>query len=219
VVKLVAGARPRLSDPRTVLATYDARAVVVWQAHGAEVAEEAVRLGRFGGRLWRFDRMTRFRTSLPSLLARNGWATRPGRERILAVYVARDGFDALLRQAVHAAFEPAIYPSRMGWSLAVRFANVTVAWHPDVDPAGNELPRETLRVGVRDGALRSFTDQWVVGVEDFTDWVVAHRGCPRPDLAVPELREYPMDRGLHDRLAGRGGVRSEASSPVDPTER
>ena len=157
MVRCVPAAAGAVRDRRTVLATFDDDRVLVWQAHCCPVAEEALRLGRFGGRIWRYDRVTRFRLSLPSLLTRNGWASRAGRERILAVWLKRLAFDAILRQAVHAAFEPAVYPTEMGWRLAVRYANVSLAWHPDVDPAGNELSRVTVRIGLRDGALRAVT--------------------------------------------------------------
>lgn len=92
--------QPCPCERRVVHATFDRSVVVVWQAHSHEVADCALRAGRFGGRAWRTDRVTRFRLSLPSLLARNGWATRAGRERILAVKIQREGFDAMVRQAV-----------------------------------------------------------------------------------------------------------------------
>jgi hypothetical protein len=209
VVRFVRAPAPPIAMPRTVCATFDAERVVVWQAHGTDVADAAVRQGRFGGRAWRTDRVTRFRLSLPSLLARNGWGTRPGRERILAVWLAREGFDAILRQAVHAAFEPGIYASRMGWQLATRFANAIVAWHPDVDPSGAPLARETVRVGLRDAALRDFTERWVLGVEDHTEWVVASRVHPTPELPVPELRVYPLSDDDARKLAGTSEGRAD----------
>ncbi|MEQ1500635.1 MAG: DUF4291 family protein [Myxococcota bacterium] len=191
-------------DRRTVLATYDDDAVIVWQAHSDAVADAALRDGGFGGRSWRTDRTTRFRLSLPSLLARNGWATRPGRERILAVRLCRVGFDAVLRQAVHAAMEPGVYPCRNAWHLATRYGQVTLAWHPDVDPTGAELDHETLRVGVRDGVLARFARDWVVGVEDWTPWVVANRTQVSASLPVPAVAPYPLVTSERDRLAGRG---------------
>lgn len=202
---VTAQAGPGDAHPRALLATFDDATVTVWQAHSHSVADEAVRTNGFGGSSWRTDRMTRFRLSLPSLLYRNGWATRKDRERILAVRVARSGFDALLRQAVHAAMEADCYATRAAWALATRFANVTLAWHPDVDPSGRALPRETVRIGVRDAALVRFTREWVVAVEDWTDWVVAHRGKVTDDLPVPAVDAYPLPERDRLRIAGRKG--------------
>lgn len=184
---------------RRVRAAFDERRVVVWQAHTDEIADYALANGRFGGAAWRRDRVTRFRLSLGSLLGRTEWAKRPGRERVLAVSLAREGFEALLRQSAHAEFEPGLYASRAAWRLATRYAPVSVAWHPDVDEHGRDLPTETLRIGVRDAALRRFTEEYVVGVEDWTPWVGRHRADGGP---LPTLVEYPLAAPQLRILAG-----------------
>jgi hypothetical protein len=193
----------RSTDPRAVRATFDERTVLVWQAHTPEVAAAAVADGRYGPRICWSERSTRFRLSLPALLDRNGWGTAPGRECILGVRVLREGFDALLRQAVHDAMEPELYPSRNAWHLARRYANVCIAWHADVDPAGNALEWETLRVEVRDHALKRFVREWVVGIEDWTPWVRANRPLVERSLPVPAIAPYPLPEADRLRLAGR----------------
>lgn len=180
-------------DGRRLLATYDDETVLAWQAHRPDVADAALRDQRFGGGSWRTDRVTRMRLSLPSLLARCAWGTRGGRERILAVRLAREGFDAMLRQAVPAEFDPAVYASKAAFHLATRFANVSVAWHPDCAPDGATLGRLTPRFGLRDHALRAFTERWVLGVEDWTAWVAERRGASG-DLPVPVLAPYAAER-------------------------
>lgn len=177
--------------PGTILATYTDASVVVWQAHGDAVADHALATGRFGGPAWRDDRVTRFRLSLPSLLCRCEWASRPGRERILAVHLRRSSFDELLRRAIPAEFDPAAYASTASWRLATRFATATVSWHPDCSLQGEHVPWQTPRFGVRDQALQAFATEWVVGIEDATDWVRAHRDAA-PGLA-PVVRPYPRE--------------------------
>ncbi len=157
--------------PRTLLATWDADTVVVWQAHGTEVAERAVATGRFDGPAWRHDRTTRMRVSLPSLAWRTAYGQRAGRERLLAVRLRRAGFDELLRRAVEAEDDRAVYPSTATWRLAMRYASATVSWHPDRGPDGAELPWQTPRFGLRGALLDAFSREWVVGVEDHTGWL------------------------------------------------
>lgn len=180
---------------RTLRATFDDHQVIVWQAHRAEIAAHAVATGRLGGPGWRLDRVSRFRLSLPSVLARSEWGQRPGREHILAVALSRAGFDALMNQAVLAAFETPIYPTRMAWALATRYANVTVDWHPDVDYSGREQAWQIARISVRDRALRTFTDS-VVGVEDWSPRLAD------PDrLALSPAIEYPLSAEQRRLLA------------------
>ncbi len=191
---------------RAVAASYDDDSVVLWSAHTSPVADATLAQGAFGGPDWRLNRVTRVRTSLPSLLARCDWGRRVGRERVLAVRVARPGFDAMLRQAVHAEFDPSIYRSRASWRLASRYAAVWVSWHPDLAHTGEALDRQTLRIGLRGEALRRFSTEWMVGVEDWTEWVQAHRDGPDPATPVPVQRPYPVASDLERRLAG--GVES-----------
>lgn len=192
---------PRAGRP--LLATWDETSVVVWQAHRPEVADELLARGRPGGTSWRTDRVTRMRTSLPSLLGRCDWCRRPGRERLLALRLSRDGFDAMLRQAVHGEFEPANYATRGAWQLATRYGAVTLTWHPDRDALGRELPRQAPRIAVRDDALRRLTTDWVLALEDWTPWVQRARAAGDPELPLPVLRPYPAPEALVDRLAGR----------------
>jgi hypothetical protein len=187
---------------RHVLATFGDDTVVVWQAHGHAVADWALEHGRFGGEGWKLDRVTRMRTSLPSLLERCEWGQRPGRERVLAVHLTRAGFDAMLHQAVHAEYEPAVYPTRRSWHLATRYALVSVAWFPDLDARGRGLQRQTMRIGLRGLALRTWSEQWVVGVEDWTDTVRGWRATPSADTPVPVVRTYPVDDATRRRLIG-----------------
>ncbi len=183
--------------PRTLLATYTDREVVVWQAHRAEVAERAVATGTFDGPSWRTDRTTRLRVSLPSLLWRCAWATRPGRERILAVRLRRTAFDELLLRAVPGDNDPSVYASAGAWRLATRFATALVSWHPDRDVRGEPQPWDTARFGLREALLHAFSREWVLGVEDVTPWVVAHRGDPH--APVPVVRPYPIPGGVDVR--------------------
>jgi Domain of unknown function (DUF4291) len=187
---------------RSLLATFDAERVIVWQAHSEAVAAYAVSHGRFGGPDWRAGRQTRFRFSLPSVLARTEWGTRPGRERILAVWVTRSGVETLLNQAVHAEADPAVYTTPMAWRLATRYANVSVSWHVDVDLLGAALPRETPRLGVRDLALRQLAEEFTVGIDDWTEWVRTHRQRPEAAVGLPPLERLPLAPDLAARLAG-----------------
>ena len=188
---------------RQVLATYDDDSVVVWQAHCPEVARPALDSGHLGGPAWSTDRLSRLRLSLPSLLDRCDWGRRVGRERILAISLKRTGFEAMLRQAAHAAFEPAIYASTASWRLATRYTNVVIDWFPDRDTTGAELARETPRLGLRHDALGRFASEWVLAIEDWTEWVVEHRQSRGSDLGVPVVRPYLLSPSDLDRLAGR----------------
>ena len=183
-------------------AHFDDARVLLWQAHGAEVARHALAHGSFGGPQWRLGHITRVRTSLPSVLARSAWARKPGREHILGIWMARTAFDALLRQAVPADFEEGgLYASRSSWRLATRFAQVTASWHPQLDAFGEPTGGQAVRLGVREHALRTFASDQVLAIEDWTDRVLQAETAPG-SLQVPGEAVYPMSGAQAKLLAG-----------------
>lgn len=179
----------------------DGDAVLVWQAHSVAVGQAAIASGIVGGSTWSLRRTTRLRLSLPSLLARCGWARRPGRECVLGVWLRREAFDRYLCQAVLDERNEALYGTITGHRLATRWAQVVVSWHPDVDLSGRVLERETVRMGLRESALAAFLGGDVLRVEDWTGRVVAARDGGAA-LDIPEPVVYPLDDEATLRLTG-----------------
>jgi hypothetical protein len=73
---------------REVRAVYDDRAITVYQAYGAAIADSALEAGRFVAPFKR-ERMTWIKPSFLWMMYRCGWATKPGQERVLAVSISR----------------------------------------------------------------------------------------------------------------------------------
>lgn len=183
---------------RSVRAFHDDGRVLVWQAHRHDIADAVLRSGRLGGEVWSLRRHTIGRLSLGSLLARSAWGRRPGRERILGLWLPRSTFDALLGLAVHRVHDPSVYASVRQWRLALRWAQVSIEWHPDVDLEGVPNAAATPRLGFRQAALEAFTRE----AHDPFDLT--------PDLGRPEVlagyapADYPLGPELAARLAGGG---------------
>ena len=75
---------------RHILAQYDAESVVVYQAYRDDIADWAVQHQAFGGP-WSFTRMSWIKPNFLWMMYRSGWATKPGQERVLAVWLDREG--------------------------------------------------------------------------------------------------------------------------------
>src|SRR5258706_8418755 len=82
------------SDGRVILAQYDDTAVVVYQAFSAKVAKYAVDKQHFGGG-FSMDRMSWIKTNFMWMMNRSDWGTAEGQERVLAIWLKRDVFDAI----------------------------------------------------------------------------------------------------------------------------
>ena len=73
-----------------IRAAYTGTAVTVYQAYPPEIADAALRAGRFVPPFKR-ERMTWIKPSFRWMMYRCGWALKPGQERVLAVDISRAG--------------------------------------------------------------------------------------------------------------------------------
>jgi len=160
---------------RHILAQHDDEHVVVYQAYRPAIAEHVVRHQRFGGP-WSLDRMTWIKPNFLWMMYRCGWATKPGQEHVLAVWLPRAVFeDEILARAVHSSYVAEIHGSRAEWQATVKRSDVRLQWDPDHGPRGNPLERRAIQLGLRGAATRAFASEWVRHIEDVTALVREQR--------------------------------------------
>lgn len=174
---------------RHILAQFDEHAIVVYQAYRPAIGHWAAEHGRFGGE-FRLNRMSWIKTSFLWMIYRSGWATKPGQEVILAVWLRRAGFEAILAEAVPAVFDPALYREPAEWARAVARSTVRLQWDPDRTPGGGCLGR-------RAGQPKVGTSAWAA----------------RPDATPVRGRVDPGYR-RHHQLRARAGDARQASGVV-----
>jgi hypothetical protein len=179
-----------------VRADFDARTVVMYQAFPPAIADAALRAGRFTAP-FSFNRMTWIKPSFLWLMHRSNWARKPGQERILAVRITREGWEAALAHAVPTTGDPA----------ALAAAAVHVQWDPERSVRGAALNHYSIQVGVGRHLIRTFADEWVVGLTDLTPQVrkaaelVRGGGAARAQRMLPPERVYPLDPELARRIS------------------
>ncbi|MEU2389358.1 DUF4291 domain-containing protein [Streptomyces sp. NPDC007369] len=178
-----------------IRARHDERTITVYQAYGPAIAEPALRAGRFVPP-FSFGRMTWIKPSFLWLMHRSNWAAKPGQERVLAVRITREGWEEALARAVPTTADPA----------DVDRAAVHVQWDPERSLRGAALNHYSIQVGIGRGLIRTFAQEWVVGLDDLTPQVRkaaalvrAGRGDRAQRLLPPE-RPYPLPADLARRI-------------------
>ncbi|MEI5101809.1 DUF4291 domain-containing protein [Streptomyces sp. PmtG] len=185
--------------PYEIRADYDARSIVVYQAYSPAIADPALRAGRFVAP-FSFHRMTWIKPSFLWLMHRSNWARKSGQERVLAVRVSREGWEEALSQAVLTTADPA----------AVAQAPVHVQWDPERSSRGAALNHYSIQVGISRHLIRTFTDDWIVGITDLTPQVrkaaalMQSGHAAKAQRLFPAERAYPLPRALENRLSPRG---------------
>jgi hypothetical protein len=183
------------SSGRHVLAQFDDDALIVYQAYRPSIADHAVANQRFGGE-WSFERMSWIKPNFMWMMYRCGWAQKPGQERVLAIRLAREGFDAMLAEAVHSTYVAEVYGDPQTWKQRVKRSAVRLQWDPDHDPHGHKVERRAIQLGLRGAMLREFAGAWCLGIQDVTELVReqhAHVREHRLDrLETPREQVYPV---------------------------
>ena len=180
---------------RHILAQYDNNSVVVYQAYRPAIGDFASTYGYFGGE-FSFSRMSWIKPNFLWMMYRSGWGTKPGQEVILAIWLKRSAFDAILSAAVCSQFLPGLYPTKQAWQKAVKNSSVRLQWDPDRTPRGGKLQRRAIQLGLRDNILAQYAKNWIVHIEDISDFVRQQYQYVKANdwnnLLIPEESVYPV---------------------------
>lgn len=189
---------------RHIMAQSDADAVVVYQAYRPEIGHYTAQHGRFGGG-WSLDRMSWIKPNFLWMMYRCGWATKDGQEVVLALWLRRSGFEQILASAVASSHDPRVHATAAEWKRAGNRTDVRLQWDPDHAPGGAPEQRRAIQLGLRGEALRRFSSEWLLHVEDITPIVAAmrpHARHPFNNLVTPEEHTYPVTDPATARALG-----------------
>ncbi|MFD8393850.1 DUF4291 domain-containing protein [Streptomyces sp. NPDC059680] len=152
---------------RRIRALYTASTITVYQAYAPEIGLPAVRHGRFPAG-WKRDRMTWIKPSFLWMMYRCGWGTKPGQETVLAVEIARDGFEWALRNACLSSYDRGLHPDRSTWQRRLKRSPARVQWDPERDLHLRPLPYRSLQLGLSGEAVERYADEWTISIRDVT---------------------------------------------------
>ncbi len=180
---------------RHILAQFDNTAVVVYQAYRPTIGHFAASHGYFGGE-FNLSRMSWIKPNFLWMMYRSGWGTKPGQEVVLAIWLKRTAFDAILAEAVHSTYIEAVYGSQQQWKQAGENPSVRLQWDPDHDPSGAPFERRAIQLGLRGEVLAHYVREWIIEIEDISAFVREQREqaqlSPYAQLVTPRERLYPV---------------------------
>ena len=155
---------------REIRAVYSQETIRVYQAYSHSIADEAVRLGTFGQR-FKMERMTWIKPSFLWMMYRCGWGEKENQERILAIDIKRSAFDYIVQNAVVSAYKEDMGISYAEWKEQIQASDIRCQWDPERDIFGNPLEYRSIQLGLRGKAVYSYVNDWIVGLEDITEYV------------------------------------------------
>ncbi|MEU3653191.1 DUF4291 domain-containing protein [Streptomyces sp. NPDC032161] len=177
-----------------IRALYTDTTITVYQAYAPFIGQPAARDGRFP-EAWKRDRMTWIKPSFLWMMYRCGWAMKEGQETVLAVEIAREGFDWALAHSELSHYVRGVHADRAAWQDSLRRSPARVQWDPERDLRLDRLPYRSLQLGLSGEASRRYADEWTVSIRDVTPLarrIHEHVTAGRLDEATQLLpRELP----------------------------
>ncbi|HET9110198.1 MAG TPA: DUF4291 domain-containing protein [Ktedonobacterales bacterium] len=178
---------------RAIRADYDERSLIVYQAYHPEIADAALRAGRFV-EPFSLNRMTWIKPSFLWMMERCGWASKPGQERVLAIRISRAGWEEALSQAILTAFEPALYGDFDVWRSSLERAPARVQWDPERDLRGRAQERRAIQVGISRDLIARYVNEWTLEIRDATPLVRSLRRLLDDGRATDAQARLPRER-------------------------
>ena len=180
-------------EERNIYAIYDDKTIRVYQAYNNEIADEALKLGKFGSK-FSLTRMTWIKPSFLWMMYRSGWASKQGQERILAIDLKRGEFDEIVRNAVLSSFREVSDLSKEEWKEKLENSEVRCQWDPDRDIYGNPIGRRVIQLGIKGETVRKYINDWIVNITDITDKVIGMRNNIQnrtfSESVLPQEKKY-----------------------------
>jgi hypothetical protein len=189
---------------KDIYAIFDKTKIRVYQAYNNSIADEAVKLNKFG-ESFNLNRMTWIKPSFLWMMYRSNWGLKRNQERILAVDILRTGFDDYLSKAILTTDESVQFLSHTDWEKAFRSSDVYCQWDPDRDIWGNAIGRSAIQIGIRGQAATNFIEKWICQLTDITSevnkWRNQIKNGGSKKCVLPKERLYPVpDNNIRKRL-------------------
>ncbi len=194
-----------MTPRRQIRADFDRQTLTIYQAYPDAIADPSLKAGRLVPP-FSFRRMTWIKPSFLWLMGRSNWGKKRGQERTLAIRITREGWLTALREGVLTSYEPGVHRSFGRWEDAFEAAKVHVQWDPERSLRGAGLAHDSIQVGISRHRIRTFVEEWIVGIEDLTptvDKIRRLRDAGRVSAArrlLPPEKVFPVSEAIMDRL-------------------
>lgn len=145
--------------------------ILVYQAFNNQIADYAVTNQKFGGSHYSISRMTWIKPNFLWMMYRCGWAEKVNQERVLGIWITKEGFTEILRKSVHSSYKPEIYESKEKWNTELNSKNVRLQWDPDHDIYGEKQERRAIQLGLKNELVTEFNQNMIKKIVDLTEFV------------------------------------------------
>jgi hypothetical protein len=175
-----------INNYKIIRATFNKDTIVVYQAFNDKIADEAIKLQKFGNE-FSFNRMSWIKPSFLWLMERSNWANKPNQERILEIHITRAFWDKCLELAVDTDASKS--------DRNIKEAQILVQWDPERTLRGAKLNIRSIQIGVSRDMINQYNES-IEKIVDLTEKVKkmyllnSNGKFDKSNQLLPKTREY-----------------------------
>ena len=154
-----------------ILAQQTENELLVYQAFNHQISNFAIENQKFGGNHYSHSRMSWIKPNFLWMMYRCGWAAKENQERVLGIWIKKEGFLKILEAAVYSSYQEDIYLTRENWKKELEQKAVRLQWDPDHDIYGEKQERKAMQLGLKDEILAQFNQEMISEIMDMTPFV------------------------------------------------
>ena len=99
-----------------------------------------------------------------------------------------------MKNAVLSTYQKDMGISMEEWKLQIKQSDIRCQWDPERDICGNPLDYRSIQLGLRGDAVYQYVNDWIVKIEDITEYVKELNGKrkAKEDISglLPKERVY-----------------------------
>ncbi|MFC0518129.1 DUF4291 domain-containing protein [Mucilaginibacter angelicae] len=188
-----------------ILAHQTNEEIVVYQAYKKSIARFVAENQFLGGNEYSYNRMSWIKPNFLWMMYRCGWAEKENQESVLALWISKKDFEAILNEAVISSFNSQYHDNHEQWRADLDRKEVRLQWDPDHDPYGHKTERRAIQLGLKGSMLENFGKKQITRIEDITDFVKQQKQLldngRLDELQLPVERVYrTTDEALYKRV-------------------
>jgi len=156
---------------RYIVGQHKQGSILVYAAFKNSIANSALAEQQFiSGCGFKYSRYSWLKPSFLWLMHCSDWARKNDQERILAIRIKVDVFEALLTKAVSSHFDSTLYTEQLSWKKELKVSNAIYQMGPDYTASGKRLDLCALQLGLRSIWLKTF-NEGIINIFDMTNFV------------------------------------------------
>ena len=192
---------------KEIRAVYNEETIRVYQAYSDNIADSALKQGRFVSPPFKLTRMTWIKPSFLWMMYRAGWGQKDsGQKRILAIDISIEGFEWALEHSL-ISNHGAQNIDQKEWQKLKEKTPVRIQWDPERNLLLEAQEHRSIQIGLSNEAVDLYVNKWIQNITEVTEQsqeiqaLVKINKLEDAKMLLPKERPYIPSKQLQEKIS------------------